>query len=233
MRKEYKALARQSLLLAATPEPVAQKVLEAAHERPFDRGATIFLQGERAKAIYIVAEGWVKLYRIAPNGAEAVVGVFTKGASFGEAVAFRSDTYPVAAEAVTDCTLIRIETDAFLRQIRENPEVAISILSATYQHLHSLVAQVEALKAQTGSQRVAEFLLELAACPAGACEVILPYDKVLIAGRLGMKPESLSRAFARLKEQGVTIRQNVAQISDIAILREFVEEDPALAWSRG
>lgn len=233
MRKEYKTLARQSLLLAAAPEPVAQKVLEAAHERLFDRGATIFLQGERAKAIYIVAEGWVKLYRIAPNGAEAVVGVFTKGSSFGEAVAFRSDNYPVAAEAVTDCTLIRIETDAFLRQIRENPEVAISILSATYLHLHSLVAQVEALKAQTGSQRVAEFLLELAACPAGACEVTLPYDKVLIAGRLGMKPESLSRAFARLKEQGVTIRQNVALIADIAVLRDFVEEDPALAWSRG
>lgn len=233
MRKEYKTLARQSLLLAATPEPVAQKVLEAAHERLFDRGATIFLQGERAKAIYIVAEGWVKLYRIAPNGAEAVVGVFTKGSSFGEAVAFRSDNYPVAAEAVTDCTLIRIDTDAFLRQIRENPEVAISILSATYLHLHSLVAQVEALKAQTGSQRVAEFLLELAACPAGACEVTLPYDKVLIAGRLGMKPESLSRAFARLKEQGVTIRQNVALIADIAVLRDFVEEDPALAWSRG
>ncbi len=233
MRKEYKTLARNSLLLAATPDSVAQKVLEAAHERFFDRGATIFLQGERAKAIYIVAEGWVKLYRIAPNGAEAVVGVFTKGASFGEAVAFRSDNYPVAAEAVTDCTLIRIETDAFLRQIRENPEVAISILSATYLHLHSLVAQVEALKAQTGSQRVAEFLLELAGCPEGACEVTLPYDKVLIAGRLGMKPESLSRAFARLKDQGVAIRQNVAQIADIAVLRDFVEEDPALAWSRG
>ena len=94
----------------------------------------------------------------APSGAEAVVGVFTKGSSFGEAVAFRHDTYPVAAEAVTDCTLIRIEADAFLRQIRENPEVAISILSATFVHLHGLVAQVEALKAQTGAQRVAEFL---------------------------------------------------------------------------
>ena len=233
MRDELKTLARKSLLLAATPDAVAQKVLEVAHERLFDRGATIFLQGERATAIYIVAEGWVKLYRVAPSGAEAVVGVFTKGASFGEAVAFRNDIYPVAAEAVTDCRLVRIETDAFLRQIRENPEVAISILSATYLHLHSLVAQVEALKAQTGSQRVAEFLLELAPCPRGACEVTLPYDKVLIAGRLGMKPESLSRAFARLKEQGVTIRQNVASIADIAVLRDYVEEDPALAWSRG
>jgi CRP-like cAMP-binding protein len=95
-----------------------------------------------------------------------------------------------------------------------------------------LVAQIEALKAQTGAQRVAEFLLELAPCTGGRCEVTLPYDKVLIAGRLGMKPESLSRAFARLKEQDVTIRQNVAIIGDVAILRDYVEEDPALAWAK-
>ncbi|WP_374643592.1 Crp/Fnr family transcriptional regulator [Tabrizicola sp.] len=233
MKSEHIALARRSLLLAAAPESVARAVLETARLRNFARGETIFLQGERASAIYIVADGWVKLYRIAPSGAEAVVGVFTKGASFGEAVAFRHDTYPVAAEAVTDTSLIRIEADAFLRQIRENPEVAISILSATYAHLHNLVAQVEALKAQTGAQRVAEFLLELAPCPDGACEVTLPYDKVLIAGRLGMKPESLSRAFARLKEQGVTIRQNLASIEDVAALRDYVEEDPARAWSKG
>lgn len=233
MRQDYRQLARNSVLLSAVPDPVVQKVLETARDRAFDRGETIFLQGERASAIYIVAEGWVKLYRIAPNGSEAVVGVFTKGASFGEAVAFRHDIYPVAAEAVTDCILIRIETNSFLRQIRDNPEVAISILSATYAHLHALVAQVEALKAQTGSQRVAEFLLELAPCAEGACEVTLPYDKVLIAGRLGMKPESLSRAFARLRDHGVTVRQNVASIEDVGDLRTYVEEDPALAWSKG
>jgi len=233
MKPDLIALARRSLLLASAPEAVAKAVLASAHVRDFSRGETIFLQGERASAIYIVAEGWVKLYRVAPSGTEAVVGVFTKGASFGEAVAFRHDTYPVAAVAVTECTLIRIEADAFLRQIRENPEVAISILSATFAHLHSLVAQIEALKAQTGAQRVAEFLLELAPSATGSCEVTLPYDKVLIAGRLGMKPESLSRAFARLKEQGVTIRQNTAQIEDVAALHDYVEEDPALAWSKG
>ena len=174
----------------------------------------------------------MKLYRIAPNGAEAVVGVFTKGRSFGEAVAFRHDTYPVAAEAVTDCSLIRIEADAFLRLLRDNPEVAIMMLSATYVHLQSLVMQVEALEAQTGAQRVAEFLLELAPCVEGACEVVLPYDKFLIAGRLGMKPESLSRAFVKLRDQGVTIRQNNAAIADVITLRAFAEEDPAAAWAR-
>lgn len=232
MTPEQRLIARNSLLLAAASDDVAETVLASAHVRRFDRGATIFLQGERATAIYIVIDGWVKLYRIAPNGAEAVVGVFTKGRSFGEAVAFRHDLYPVAAEAVTDCTLIRIEADAFLRLIREEPEIAVSILSATFVHLHSLVGQVEALKAQTGAQRLAEFLLDLAPCAEGSCTVVLPYDKSLIAGRLGMKPESLSRAFARLRESGVTVCQNHAAISSVADLRAFAEEDPATAWSK-
>lgn len=224
MNFEETRIARRSVLLSSAPDAVIDKVLAEARVRAYGRGETIFLQGEPASAIHIVAEGWVKLYRVAPNGAEAVVGVFTKGRSFGEAVAFRHGTYPVAAEAVTDCRLIRIEADSVLRQIRESPETAISILSATFVHLNSLVAQVETLKARTGAERVAEFLLDLAQCPAGPCEVTLPYDKALIAGRLGMTPESLSRAFARLRQHGVTIRQNLARIEDVATLRAATGE---------
>lgn len=233
MIPEYEHIARSSLLLKGAPPEAASAVLATARVRTFDRGATIFLQGERANAIYIVADGWVKLYRISPSGAEAVVGVFTKGSSIGEAVALRSDVYPVAAEAVTDCTLIRIDADTVLNLIRQSPEIAVSILSATFLHLHSLVAQVEQLKARTGAQRVAEFLLDLASCENGSCEVVLPYDKALIAGRLGLKPESLSRAFAKLRDHGVTIKLNHAKIDDVAALRELAEEDPALAWSKG
>ena len=232
MTPELELLARQSLLLSAVPPNEAAQILREAHLVHFDRGQTIFLQGERSKAIFIVAEGWIKLYRVAPSGAEAIVGVFTKGRSFGEAVAFRKDVYPVSAEAVTDCHLIRIEADTFLRGIRNSPDVAVAVLSATFQHLHNLVTQLEALKARTGAQRVAEFLCELAPCPEGYCEVILPYDKVLIAGRLGMKPESLSRAFAKLKPHGVKIKQNRAKIDDMKRLRAYAEEDPAVAWTR-
>ena len=227
-------VARKSLLLAGLPEDAAKAILERARVRETERGSTVFLQGERAAAVYIVVEGWVKLYRIAPNGAEAVVGVFTKGHSFGEAVAFTHDAYPVSAECATDCTLIRIETDAILRMVRDKPEFALSLLSATFAHLHRLVAQIEQLKAQTGAQRVAEFLLELVPDDAsGQMDVTLPYDKVLIAGRLGMKPESLSRAFAKLREHGVKVKQNRAVIDDLDSLREYAEEDPATAWQKG
>ena len=116
--------------------------------------------------------------------------------------------------------------------MRAEPEVSLAALASTLQHLHQLVGQVEQIKAQTGAQRVAEFLLELCGCDAGRCSVTLPYDKTLIAGRLGMKPESLSRAFARLKPLGVSITRNHATIENVAALSDYCEEAPVAACAR-
>lgn len=225
-------IARGSVLLASVPDDVAEIILSRSEIRALTRGETIFLQGEPADYVFIVLEGWAKLFRMSPNGAEAVVGVFTKGRSFGEAVAFRSDVYPVGAEAVTDCRLMQVRASIVLDMMKSRPEVCTAMLASTFKHLHALVAQIEQLTAQTGAQRVAEFLIELCPVEEGPCAVTLPYDKVLIAGRLGMKPESLSRAFARLRDTGVKISQNHAAISDVARLRDYVEEDRATAWSR-
>ena len=110
--------------------------------------------------------------------------------------------------------------------------LTLAILAATFRHVHALTAQIEQLKAQTGAQRVATFLLNLCPVDEGACTVTLPYDKALIAGRLGLKPESLSRAFARLREVGVAVKTNHAAISEVAHLRSYIEEDRATAWRR-
>ncbi|GGO62308.1 cAMP-binding domain of CRP or a regulatory subunit of cAMP-dependent protein kinases [Roseovarius pacificus] len=224
--------AHDSLLLRNLPAPIVETLLSDAVKRNYGRGETLFLQGETAQSIHVVLNGWVKLYRVGPNGNEAVVNVFTRGHSFGEAIAFRSGDYPVSAEAVTDCTILLISARSFISTMRKEPDVALAVLASTFQHLHELVSQVEQIKAQTGAQRVAEFLLKLCECPEGECIVTLPYDKVLIAGRLGMKPESLSRAFAKLKPVGVTISRNHAAIKDIGALRDYAEEDPAAAWNK-
>lgn len=227
-----KKIAQNSLLLKSFPPDIQDMVLSMSSWREYDRGETLFLQGETAHAIHIVTEGWVKLYRIAPNGGEAVVNVFAKGESFGEAVAFRGHTYPVSAEAVTACEVMRIPSSAILEAMRKDPDISVSVLASTFAHLHSLVSQLEQLKAQTGPQRVAEFLLDLCEKDAGGCVVTLPYDKFLIAGRLGMKPESLSRSFSKLKGVGVHINRNHAEIDDIEHLREFSETDPVETWHK-
>jgi CRP-like cAMP-binding protein len=221
-----------SLLLKNMPAEVTDQLLATANMRTYDRGETLFLQGDRAQVVHVVLDGWVKLYRIAPNGNEAVVNVITRGNSFGEAVAFRNQTYPVSAEAVTDCKALMISTSNLVALIKEQPELALAVLSSTFRHLHEMVAQLEQIKSQTGAQRVAEFILDLCPVDKGSCVVTLPYDKVLIAGRLGMKPESLSRAFSKLRPVGLRIARNHASIDDVEKLRDYSEIDPATAWNK-
>ena len=157
----HRQVACQSRLFATLPAGLRDTLLDAAHVVNLRRGQVLFQHGDDAQAIHIVADGWVKLYRIAPNGAEAVVGVMTRGQSFGEPIALRQAAYPVSAEAVTACDLIAVPARAFLDMLQTRPEAAISILSATFLHLQGLVEQIEQLKARSGAQRVAEFLLEL------------------------------------------------------------------------
>ncbi len=227
------ATAREALVFASLPDDLSKSILERATTRTYRRGETIFLQGDIAQNLYVVLDGWVKLFRITPSGAEAIVGVFTKGRSFGEPVALESGPYPVSAEAVTDGRLLHVRASILTAMMRERPEIALAILSSTYRHLHGLVAQVEQLKAHTGAQRVAEFLLDLCQADSGPCIITLPYDKTLMAGRLGMQPQSLSRAFNRLEEQGVEIMQNQARISDVGKLRDYMLEDRSAPWRKG
>ncbi len=225
MRQAHCEIARSSLLLSNCPDDVVTDVLKRSIVKRFTRGQALFDHGDPAHSVFIVLDGWVKLYRITPNGSEAIVGVFTRGHSIGEAVALQHDRYPVASEAATDCEVMQIAATDLVNTMRSRPEVCIAILSSTFAHLHALVEEIEQLKAQSGAQRVAQFLLSLCPCETGSCTVSLPFDKILIAGRIGMKPESLSRAFSRLRDHGVKVKQNQADIADVAHLRGFVDDE--------
>lgn len=220
----------KSLFLQSLPEEVLDELLASATKKEYQRGDTMFLQGDPATHIFIVLEGWVKLFRISTNGNEAVVNVFSRGQSFGEAAALQSAIYPVSCDAVTDCVLASVPANKLINLIKERPEISLSVIASTFRHLHDLVGQLEQIKSHTGGQRIAQFLLDLAPVESGACVVSLPYDKTLIAGRLGMKPESLSRAFKKLSEVGVRIERNCASVEDLDRLRDYADTDPALAW---
>jgi CRP-like cAMP-binding protein len=224
--------ALSSVLLASLPPELAAELVRSAHVHRYARGTTIFLQGEEIRSVFIVLDGWVKLYRTTQNGAEAVVGVQTSGGCFGEAMVLRHAHAPVAAEAVTDARLLCIDGAVIQRKMQDEPDLVLAMLSSSYAHMRGLIGQIEQLKAKSGAQRLATFLLDLCPCKADACTVTLPYEKVLIAGRLGLKPESLSRAFARLKSVGVRVNHCNAAIADVAALRRFAEEDRGEAWSR-
>ena len=219
MKSPLPEAVKKSVLLNGLSEDMRENLLKDSVRRSYREGETIFVQGDVARSVLIVLSGYVKLSRMTPSGNEAVVTIMGRNRSFAEAMVLRGEPYPVSAEAISDCTLLQIDGVRLRQFLLENQEFAIRMLASTFVQLQGLVDQIERLKAHTGVQRVAQFLADLTDLENGACEVSLPYNKRLIAGHLGMQPESLSRAFARLREHGVRVDANKAEIDNIAALR--------------
>ncbi|WP_338548676.1 Crp/Fnr family transcriptional regulator [Roseovarius phycicola] len=223
--------AMQSAVLKNLPEEDIKTIMQKSVIRNLERGASICIQGEAAHSLFVVLEGWVKTYRVTPSGNEAVIGVFTESGCFGEEAALRDQPYFAGAEAVSDGLVLQIDGTYFAKAIESNLSVCKAALLGSMDQNRALVQHVEQLKSHTGAQRIADFLLSLCKSETGSCTVILPYDKVLMAAWLGMKPESLSRAFRRLIPYGVHIQKNHAVIESIERLSDYADEDPAESWN--
>lgn len=227
LRPEDRDAIRSTIIFGGLGSETLESLIDDAAVSHHERGEMLFLQGEPASYFFVVLEGWVKVYRMTSAGEEAVVGIFTRGQSFAEAAAFTGWVFPASAEAVTDSRILRIPARRLFDKISKSPEIGLAMLASTSQHLHLLIRQVEQLKAHTGAQRVAEFLVSVAPVKKGPCMISLPYDKALLAGKLGLKPESLSRAFQRLKPCGVKIERDQAIIGDVGCLVDFMEQERA------
>jgi len=213
--------ARLCPILAALPEGAAQTLIGPRRPVSFAQGQSIFVQGHPARAFFIVLEGWVKVYRITPGGDEAVVSVFTRGESFAEPVMFLGAIYPASAEAASRARLLRIEAADFTAMITERPELVTAMLASIAQHTAELADEIAGLKLLSAPRRLGEFLLRLVPSGAARAEVTIPHEKGLLAGRLGMTPESLSRALAALRKMGLNVERDRIVIPDCAALRAF------------
>lgn len=219
-------LMRRTPLFGVLPREVSERLIEGPGARAYEKGVLLFQQGTPAEHCYFILEGWVKVFRSSADGHETVVHVFRQGEIFAEAVIFMGGRYPVSAETATSCRLLRLNGARLRDCISETPGLALSMLASASQHLKVLVSQLEQMKRLTAPQRLADFLLTLCTNETVACSIKLPYEKSLIANRLGMKPESLSRALAKLKPLGVSVLRDEIVVETPNTLRQFVAADP-------
>lgn len=218
---DLQILQRTNLFATISPDDIT-RLANAASVMVFGRGQQIFNHGDPAERFYAILSGWVKVSNIDVHGNEAILGLFAVGETFAEAAMFMGMGYPANAEAIEETTLIAFDRKLFVHEITEHADLALGMLGSLSRHAHRLTREVEQLQIQSGDQRLAAFLLNL--CPAGAdrTAITLPYDKSLIAGRLGMKPETLSRAFAKLRGFGVQVKGTQVMVSEVKRLRERV-----------
>jgi len=201
------------------------RLMSNATVRRLPRNTLLFSQGDKADRFFVVLEGKVKLFTAMENGDQGVVEVIEPIHTFAEAAMFASGRFPVNAEIVEATRLVQVSGEPFFRELQENPNLTFKILATMSRRHRRLLRQISELKLKSPGQRLGSFLLSLTESEEGSAQVKLPFDKTLIASRVGMKPESLSRAMARLREIGVICQRRDVDIEDIGALRVFCGEE--------
>lgn len=195
--------------------------------RRVEKGQTIFLDGDRATGFYIVLSGKVKIYKLAPEGKEQILHVFGAGEPFGEVPTFANAFFPAHAEAVEKTRLLFFPREAFLGQIRKDPDLAMGMLATLSRRLLHMTRMVEGLSLQNVSTRLAAYLVRLSEDQKQAATVQLDINKGQLASLLGTVPETLSRALNRLISQNlIQVQGRRITILDRTGLQAWEEKGP-------
>lgn len=212
-------------LFAGLPFASLSALLADARVREHARGATLFLQGDPADRFFVVLDGWVRLYRETPDGAEITIALFARGESFAEAAMLGPGRFPVCGVVAEPSRLLHVPASSFLGALDADRMLCRNLMASMARRLQAFVRQIEALSRRSTVERLAAFLVKLCEGRRPPVVIELPLDKTLVAARLGMQPETLSRAFARLRRLGVTTAGHAIRIEDIDALRGLAEPD--------
>lgn len=172
-----------------------------------DKGQVIFLEGGEAKGFYVLLAGQVKIYKSSPDGKEQILHVLTPGEPFAEVPVFQGTKYPAHAMAIQPSTVLYMEKTVLIRLMERDSGLALAMLAALSQRLRQMATMIGQLTLREVPARLASYLLH-AAANKGSDTVDLDISKGHLAGFLGATREALSRALAKLEDQGYISMDN-------------------------
>lgn len=200
------------------PAEDLRQITSAIHFEHFAPGSDVFKSKVTGSCFVGVLSGWVIVYGHSPNGNLAVVNVLGSGETIGETALFLGDGLDVSAKSLDSCRLCIFEQAKINSLMTSMPSLVSGMMTAISWQLKRANNEIVRLQTLSGEQRLALFLLESVDSQDNRCNISLPYNKMLIAKRLGMRPESLSRHFKYLRKFGVKVDHQNIFISDIEFL---------------
>lgn len=191
----------------------------------YKEGEILFYQGDKAESYFYVLKGRINLFRHSMEGEEKVIEIVSEGQTFAEAVMFlQKPVYPVGASAIVDSTVLSFDSRHFLDLLHTAPDTSLSMLGKMSQRLHGMITEIDKLTLQNATYRLVTYLVkEFSAHEVGSQMVSLPIPKNVLASRLSIKPETLSRLLKKLTDEKlIRVENKSVQIMDMERLKERV-----------
>lgn len=184
-------------------------------------------EGDPADFLHVVVEGQVEVFS-AYRDRETTVAVLGIGQSFIAAAVILDRIYLKSARSLTPSRVLMIPADIVRRYFAEDAGFARALAVEVALAYRGVVKELKNQKLRSSLERLANWLIAYDAQTGAAGRFDLPFDKKVLASRLGMMPEVLSRGFAALGPYRVEVKGPTICIGDIEVLRRLANPSPTI-----
>lgn len=189
-------------------------------------GKTIFYEGDEPGKIYFIKKGFVKMYRISPEGRSTIIYLYGPGSILAVRALTNSDKrLKHTAEAITDVEIITISEADYLTVLEKNPEYLVDLLHVFIDRLNYTERKLEGFILTDTTARVASFLYDIverfADVKNNSTTLPLPLTHQTISEFVGAFRETVTVAVNRLiKDKVLEDKRGKITILDVKKLKE-------------
>lgn len=194
-------------LFAALPADELSRLVAATRERIYVRGELVFQKGDRPGGLHLVVAGKLKEAIQSAAGDERIIEIIGPQQTCGEAAMLLGSPYPFFAAALVKTQMLHVDRQAILELIGRDGPFVERLMHSISARIVGVVRDIESCSLKSPLQRIAIYLLDCHASETG--QIVLPAPKGVIAARLGMTPEALSRALRDLSDAGLIAVQGL------------------------
>lgn len=197
---EILACLRSLSLFSCISESSLNVLAGACRLRRVARGEILFFVSDPGECAYVVCSGAVSIFLNSPDGREMVIDDVHAGEMFGELGLLTRQAYSAGARAHTNCELLVVPSDAFLRVIDEEPRLARLVLEFTARRLQQSTRRQMALAFLNAHARLARTLLALEEQQSEIGYVTISQDE--LAALSGLIRQTVAKALGEWRRNG-------------------------------
>jgi len=195
-------------------------------EKTYQKGESIFLEGDPGKAVYYIKSGKIKLYKTSMEGREVTLNILGSGSIFAEVTMFSDLDYPATAMVLEDVLVGMIRNENLEKIVRENGNIALSLIKELNRRLYYAQMKIKDMALHDVNGRVAKVLLDLAyrygKKNSRGIQIDLKMTKTEIANIVGTSRETVSRSLSQLKtDEVIDMKGKLVFIKSLEDLEEL------------
>ncbi len=211
MRDDRIAIFKQTELFRGLDETVVEVLAKHSVKKKLARNEILFVAGEPAQGLYVIASGSVRAFRTGSDGREQVIHVERAVTTIAEVPVFDDGNYPSTVAAEESAVLYFLSKRHVFDTAIAHPQLALAAAKLIASRLRRCAELVETLSLREVGQRLARLLLNDAKVSgietSAGIRIRLRLTHNQLAARIGTVREVVTRTFIRLQEQGLIVHK--------------------------